>query len=243
MDNVEGESVSIVGFIFARGGSKGLPGKNILPLAGKPLICWSIEQALAVKRIDRLIVSTDSDDIASVALEAGAEVPFKRPSELSGDASREWLAWRHALNYVKETSGQLPEAMVSVPTTAPLRHVSDIERCIDMYQCGDADIVITVTEAHRSPYFNMVQVNNSGNASIIIPPKKIISGRQEVPEVFDMTTVAYVANSDFVNQYEGPFEGRVKAVHVPTERAIDIDTLLDFQIAEFLMEKQYRGRS
>jgi CMP-N-acetylneuraminic acid synthetase len=229
--------VSIVGFIFARGGSKGLPGKNIRPLAGKPLINWSIEQALAVDRIERLIVSTDSEEIASIAMAAGAEVPFKRPIELSGDTSPEWHAWRHALNYVKETSGQMPQAMVSIPTTAPLRHVSDIERCLDMYELGGADIVITVTDANRSPYFNMVNLSERGDASIVIPPKKIISGRQQAPEVFDMTTVAYVANSEFVLSKAGVFDGRVKAVHVPKERAIDIDTLFDFRIAEFLMEQ------
>jgi CMP-N-acetylneuraminic acid synthetase len=229
--------MSIVGFIFARGGSKGVPGKNIRHLAGKPLICWSIEQALAVSRIERLIVSTDSDEIASIAISAGAEVPFKRPIELSGDDSPEWQAWRHALNYVKETSGKLPRAMVSIPTTAPLRQVGDIERCIDMYEHGDADIVITVTDANRSPYFNMVNLNESADASLVIPPKERISGRQQVPEVFDMTTVAYVANSEFVNSKAGVFDGRVKAVHVPIERAIDIDTLFDFRIAEFLMEQ------
>lgn len=234
--------MSIVGFIFARGGSKGVPGKNIRHLAGKPLICWSIEQALAVSRIERLIVSTDSDEIASIAIEAGAEVPFKRPLELSGDASPEWLAWRHALNYVKETRGQLPRAMVSIPTTAPLRQVGDIERCIDMYELGDADIVITVTDANRSPYFNMVNLSDSCDASLVIAPEKKISGRQQVPEVFDMTTVAYVANPEFVNSKAGVFDGRVKAVHVPIERAIDIDTLFDFRIAEFLMEQSLKEK-
>ena len=109
--------MTIVAFIFARGGSKGLCGKNILPLAGKPLIAWSIEQALSVSRIDRVIVSTDSTEIAAIALKNGAEVPFIRPAELAGDDSPEWLSWRHALNYVYETTGVFPETMVSVPTT------------------------------------------------------------------------------------------------------------------------------
>ena len=139
-----------VAFIFARGGSIGLPGKNIRPLGGKPLIGWSIEHALVVKRIERVIVSTDSEDIAAVAREYGAEVPFIRPAELARDDSPEWFAWRHALNYLRETTGALPEVMLSVPATAPLRLPLDIENCLDEYEKGDADVVITITDAHRS---------------------------------------------------------------------------------------------
>lgn len=227
--------MSIVAFIFARGGSKGLPGKNIRELGGKPLIAWAIEHALAVKRIERVIVSTDSEQIASVAREYGAEVPFIRPEELAQDDSPEWLAWRHALNYLAEVEGNLPRLMVSVPTTAPLRLPNDIESCLDEYEKGDADMVITVTDAHRSPYFNMVKANPDGTVGLVIEPKSAISRRQDAPKVFDMSTVAYVARPEFVMANNSTFEGRVRAVNVPHERAIDIDTLLDFQIAECLM--------
>lgn len=227
--------MKVVAFIFARGGSKGLPGKNIRPLGGKPLIAWSIEHALAVKRIERVIVSTDSEEIAAVARDYGAEVPFMRPAELARDDSPEWLAWRHALNYLRETTGVLPEVMVSVPTTAPLRLALDIENCLDEYEKGDADMVITVTDAHRSPYFNMVKTNMDGTVGLVIPPQSAIVRRQDVPAVFDMATVAYVARSEFVMSHNASFEGRVRAVHVPAERAIDIDTILDFRIAECLM--------
>ena len=222
-------------FIFARGGSKGLPGKNIRPLNGKPLIVWSIEHALAVKRIVRVIVSTDSDEIAELARQYGAEVPFMRPAELAGDNSPEWLAWRHALNYLKESTGAFPEVMVSVPTTAPLRLPIDIENCLDEYEKGNADMVITVTDAHRSPYFNMVKTNPDGSVGLVNPPQSTIARRQDAPVVYDMATVCYVANPEFVMAHNSTFEGRVKAVHVPAERAIDIDTLLDFQIAESLL--------
>ena len=222
--------------IFARGGSKGMPGKNIRPLGGKPLIAWSIEHALAVDRIERVIVSTDSEEIAAVAREYGAEVPFIRPAELAHDNSPEWLAWRHALNYLLETTGVLPEIMVSVPTTAPLRMVLDIENCLDEYEKGDADMVITVTEAHRSPYFNMVKTNTDGTVRLVNPPQSAIAHRQEAPVVYDMATVCYVANPKFIMTHNAMFDGRVKAVQVPAERAIDIDTLLDFQIAECLLK-------
>jgi CMP-N-acetylneuraminic acid synthetase len=224
-----------IAFIFARGGSKGLPGKNIRPLGGKPLIAWSIDHALAVKRIERVIVSTDSEEIAAVARQYGAEAPFIRPAELARDDSPEWLAWRHALDCLRESTGALPEVMVSVPTTAPLRLSLDIENCLDEHEKGNADMVITVTDSHRSPYFNMVKANVDGTFGLVNPPQSVISRRQDVPVVYDMATVCYVANPEFVMTQNAIFEGRVKAVQVPVERAIDIDTLLDFQIAECLL--------
>jgi CMP-N-acetylneuraminic acid synthetase len=227
--------MSVTAFIFARGGSKGLPGKNIRPFGGKPLIAWSIEQALAVDRVDRVIVSTDSDEIASVAKDFGAHVPFIRPAELAGDQSPEWLAWRHALNFLKASEGGLPDAMLSVPATAPLRSQVDLENCLDEYEKGDVDIVITVTEAHRSPYFNMVKENGDGTVGLVIPPQTAIARRQDSPVVFDMATVAYVVRPEFVFSNNSVFQGRVRAVQVPSRRAIDIDTLLDFQMAEYLL--------
>lgn len=222
-------------FIFARGGSKGLPGKNIRLLGGKPLIGRSIECALAVKRISRVIVSTDSEEIAAVARQHGAEVPFVRPAELAGDDSPEWLAWRHALGYLQSSEGVLPEVMVSIPTTAPLRLPIDIDNCLDEYGKGGADVVITVTDAHRSPYFNMVRHYPDGTVGLVIPPQSGISRRQDAPLVSDMATVCYVIRPEFVMTRSGIFEGRVRAVYVPKERALDIDTTLDFQIAECLL--------
>jgi CMP-N-acetylneuraminic acid synthetase len=230
--------MTTVAFIFARGGSKGLPGKNIRPLAGKPLIAWSIEHARAVKDIERIIVSTDSEEIAAVSRSFGAEVPFMRPAELARDDSPEWLAWRHALTFIQETEGELPEAMLSVPTTAPLRLPIDLEHCLDEFAKGDADMVITVSEAHRNPWFNMVKGNPDGTVGLVNSPVSGITRRQDAPAVFDMATVAYVARPQFVMQQMGTFSGRVRAVTVPLERAIDIDTLFDFQLAEFLISRR-----
>ena len=212
-----------------------MPGKNIRALGGKPLIAWSIEHAQAVKRINRLIVSTDSEEIAEVARQYGAEVPFIRPAELARDDSPEWHAWQHALSYVQKTDGVLPEAMVSVPTTAPLRLPIDIENCLDEYENNDADIIISVTEAHRNPYFNMVKPNADGTVALVNPPISAITQRQDAPEIFDMTTVAYVSRPEFVMTGNSLFEGRVRQVYIPVERAIDIDTPLDFMIAECLL--------
>jgi len=227
-----------IAFIFARGGSKGLPGKNIRPLCGKPLIAWSIEVALSIPRIDRVIVSTDSEEIASIAKNYGAELPFIRPSSLAKDNSPEWSAWRHALSYILDSTGTLPGSFISIPTTSPLRLPIDIENCIDVYEKGNADAVITVSDAHRNPYFNMVKSNVDGYIELVNKPSSNITQRQNTPDIFDMTTVCYVVNPQFVMEHNSIFEGHVKAVTVPVERAVDIDTLLDFEIAEMLLNKR-----
>lgn len=229
--------MDVVAFIFARGGSKGLPGKNIRPLDGKPLIAWSIECAQAVHEIRRVIVSTDSEEIARIAIEYGAEVPFFRPPELANDNSPEWMAWRHALNYLIRDEGTLPDAMISLPATAPLRTVDDIENCLNEFEDSLSDVVITVSEAHRNPYFNMVVENPDGFAELVIPQQEVVARRQDSPIVYDMTTVAYVVKPEFVLNRQSLFEGKVKAVQIPKERAIDIDTLFDFKIAEMLLKE------
>ena len=230
--------MNAVGFIFARSGSKGLPGKNIRPLCGKPLIAWAIEQAKAVNRLRRVIVSTDSPEIASIAREYGAETPFFRPPELAADDSPEWLSWIHGLNYLQSDEGVLPDALVSIPATAPLRDYQDINNCLDEFSKGNVDTVITVTEAYRNPYFNMVKLNQDETVGLVIPPASTISRRQDAPAVFDMATVAYVARPEFILSGKSLFQGAVRAVQVPPERAIDIDTLMDFRLAEFLMSQR-----
>lgn len=227
--------MTTVAFIFARGGSKGLPGKNIRLLAGKPLIAWSIEQAYAVKNIKRVIVSTDSKEIADIAREYGAEVPFIRPDELAHDASPEWLSWQHALNFLLEKEGAIPRVMVSVPVTAPLRLSLDIENCLGIYEKGGVDIVITVSEARRNPFFNIVKKNIDGTVELAMMPQPKVTRRQDAPPLYDIATVAYVADPKFVMSHSSIFEGQVRALEVPPERAVDIDTLLDFKFAESLI--------
>ena len=221
--------------ICARGGSKGLPGKNLKILDGDPLVVRAIKQIKQIDRIDRILVSTDSRGIAEVAISAGAEVPFMRPSELAEDDSPEWDVWRHAVTYLKEVEGGCPDLLMVVPPTAPLRSKDDLESILDEYERGQADIVITVTDAHRSPYFNQVKIGDLGLASLAIHPKTSITRRQDTPEIFDVTTVAYVARPEFIMEKEGIFEGNVRTVFVPKERALDIDTDLDFRLAEFFL--------
>jgi CMP-N-acetylneuraminic acid synthetase len=230
-----------VALICARGGSKGVPGKNIRPLAGKPLIGHAVEQAVAVAAIGRVLVSTDSPEIAAVARDHGADVPFLRPAELARDDSPEWPVWQHALRFLRAEGGADPAGLVVVPVTAPLRTPGDIERCIAEYERGGADVVITVTDARRSPWFNMVTLDAEGSARLVLSDGAGPARRQDAPAVYDMSTVAYVARPAFVLAAARLFDGAVRAVRVPPERALDIDTALDFRIAECLMRAEARA--
>jgi CMP-N-acetylneuraminic acid synthetase len=227
-----------VALICVRKGSKGLPGKNTRSLGGIPLVGWSIILAKQVKEISRIIVSTDSEEIAQIAKEHGAEVPFIRPNELAQDDSPEWLVWRHALDYLKNQNYGI-DGLIVLPATAPLREVQDVINCIIEFEKGGVDVVITVCDAHRSPYFNMVSVDESGYSSLVFTQQKNLARRQDAPCVFDMTTVAYVVRPQFVYEHEGVFDGKVRSIYIPAERALDIDTPLDFEIAEYLFSKKH----
>lgn len=229
--------MNFVGVIFARGGSKGIPNKNLQVVAGAPLVSRAVRVALAVPGLDRVIVSTDSREIADVSLAAGAEVPFLRPRHLADDTSAEWLSWQHALEFLRDTEDNLPEALVSVPTTSPLRLARDVEECITMYREGGWDAVITVTPAQRNPYFNMVRLGTSGDATIALESPIDFVRRQDAPPLYDMCTVAYVARAEFVLQAHSLWNGRVGAVVIPPERALDIDTPFDLEMARLLLAR------
>jgi N,N'-diacetyl-8-epilegionaminate cytidylyltransferase len=233
----------IVGFIFARGGSQGVPGKNIRFLAGKPLIAYAIETAFQSEFINRVIVSTDDEKIAQVAQAFGAEVPFIRPKELAQNNSPEWMAWQHAIQTLKEQdNGRELDVFVSVPPTAPLRTTEDVDNAIQTFLASDADIVITSKKASCHPSFNMITLDELNCAKLVLPLDKQIIRRQDAPPVYDMTTVAYVASPKFIMESKAVFEGRVKALIIPEERALDIDTELDFQFAEYLMRNRMKRK-
>lgn len=231
-----GASTLYIACIFARGGSKGVPNKNIRLINGKPLIGYAIEHAFKVPRIQKILVSTDSDEIAEIASEYGAEVPFLRPKELSSDEAPEWLAWQHMANYIQSVDGKKFTAMVSLPSTSPLRSPLDIERCLNRYEEGGADCVITVTESRHSPYFNMVTLDSAGLVNPMLIKNFSITRRQDVPKSYDVCTVAYVCNLEFVIRSESIFKGNVSSVLIPEERALDIDTEFDLEVARRLMD-------
>jgi N-acylneuraminate cytidylyltransferase len=223
---------SAIGFIFARGGSKGLPGKNVRLLAGKPLIAHAVEAALGSQALDRVMVSTDDPEIAEAARAAGAEIPFMRPAELASDTSPEWLSWRHAVTWLDE-QGILPQTFVTVPATAPLRLPSDIDACVARFAQGDVDVVFTVTESGANPYFNLVSLDGQGLAQRMTLDGEI-ARRQDAPRFYEIIPACYVTTPQFIRQADGLFEGRVGVVPIPRHRAADIDDLTDFVIAEAL---------
>ena len=187
-------------------------------------------------RISKVFVSTECEKITKVARAYGADV-IPRPSELAEDESPEWLAWRHAINWVNSKYGKFDQ-FLSLPCTAPLRIVDDVVRCLDNFENGDSEMVITITEAHRSPWFNMVSEDSNKYLNVVLNDSETIYCRQKAPVVFDMTTVAYVTSPDFIVKNNSIWDGRVKGVIIPKERSIDIDDAFDFDIAEFLMQKR-----
>jgi len=221
-------------FIFARGGSKDVPGKNIRNLGGKPLLAHSIMIAQNIDEISRIFVSTDDQDIAEVGIKYGAEI-IERPVELAQDDSPEWLSWLHAIKWL-EARGEFFDCFVSLPTTSPLRNKTDVVNCINLLD-KQTDIVVTISETSRSPYFNMVN-KEEDYIKLLIEGEKSFSRRQDVPIAYDMTTVAYVAHSDFIKNNNKIFDGRVKAALIPKERSVDIDDEIDFKMAELLMRER-----
>jgi N-acylneuraminate cytidylyltransferase len=222
-------------FIFARGGSKGLPGKNIKPLLGKPLIQYSIEVALSIPEIDKIFVSTDDASIAEIASKNGAIV-IDRPAALAQDCSSEWLSWQHAISWVRGVYGDFDE-FISLPATSPLRSVKDVKSAMRKRVEAGADICVAITPSSQSPYFNMVKELDNNVIELVSQPDCMINHRQHAPDVFDVTTVVYVACTKFILDKSGIFDGIITSVKIPKCRAIDIDDIYDFNFAESILSK------
>jgi N-acylneuraminate cytidylyltransferase len=228
----------VYAWIFARGGSKGLPRKNVKLLDGRPLIAYAIETGLSSQLIDRVFVSTDDAEIAETARAHGAEVPFIRPAFLAEDHAPERLAWRHAVEWVKTSGLPAMDVMVSLPPTAPLRTVAEVDRGINQFIEGVWDTVISVSKSNRHPSFNVVHVNCDGAVQLVMPLENKAARRQEFDPVYDIATAFYVTSPGFVLRTDSFWEGRVGAVEIPVEHAVDIDEALDFEFAEFLLKRQ-----
>jgi len=219
-------------FIFARGGSKGLPGKNILSIAGKPMLAHAVELALESAHIDRVFVSTDDLGISKVARDSGAEVPFMRPAELASDTSSEWLAWQHAVGFVSEEISPF-DTFISLPVTAPCRTLTDIESACKLLT-SDVDMVVTATESNHNPHFNMLKKSADGFEKFS-SEEKVVTRRQDVPKAYNMSTVAYVSRPEFILKNTSMWDGKIQAHIVDPLNAIDIDDEHDFKMAELIL--------
>ena len=221
----------ILGLICARKNSKRLPGKNLLKINNKSLLARSIEHGISCKQIDKVVVSTDCPIIANEGKNHGADIPFLRPDTLALDTTPEWKVWQYIIKHFKSNK---VTALVILPTTAPMRQVGDIDNAIDIYNNQICDGVLTVTEASNNPSFNMVIENKYKFAELAIPSKENFYRSQDAPKYYNITTVCYVMNPNFILKKNSLFEGNLKLNFVPKERSVDIDTEIDFLWAQFL---------
>jgi N-acylneuraminate cytidylyltransferase len=222
--------LNIVPFVFARGNSKGIKNKNLLKFNNTTLLGNAILQARKIKFAKKIFVSTDSIRIKKEALKYKAQVPFIRPKYLSTDASPEIYAWRHAVDFLNNKLNVFPDYIVSVPTTSPLRRISDINKCLSLAIKNKLDMVFAITNSNKNPHFNML-LEKKGKLQIAIKKNKNISRRQDAPKSFDLTTVCYVFKPDYIKSNFNLFSGKVGYVHVPKQRAVDIDDKWDYRIA------------
>jgi CMP-N-acetylneuraminic acid synthetase len=227
-------SLRVVCVIPARSGSKGVPGKNVRMLGGKPLIAHSVEHALQSRYVDRVIVSTDGEDIARAAREAGAEVPFERPSALSGDTVSTIDVLLHAMRWLKEEDDYTFDLLVLLHATAPLRTPEDVDACIDLLIAEGADSVFSVSEAHSNPYFNMVELDAGGVPHLV--KQAAYASRQEAPPVYVLNSSIYVWRRKALDARPSVIMSNSRIYVMPRERSVDIDEELDFRLAELLID-------
>ncbi|MGH7380678.1 MAG: cytidylyltransferase domain-containing protein [Candidatus Methylomirabilales bacterium] len=232
------EGAVIVGAICARGGSKGVRRKNLIPLGGIPLIVHTIRCAQACPVLHRIVVSTDDEEIAEVAKKHGAEVPFIRPAHLAQDDSPKWQVFQHLVQTMEQMTGRAVDVLVDLDAGVPLRQPSDIVRCVDQLLSGQAEVVVTAYKAERNPYFNMIELNADGFAKIVKESAKPITRRQDAPPVYNLSPAVYAILRDALWKHEHWSEARVQIQVIPRERAIDIDSEFDFFLVEHLMRLQ-----
>lgn len=241
--------MNIIGIIPARGGSKSIPRKNIRLLAGKPLIAWTIEEAKKSKYINRLIVSTDDPEIAEISRSYGAEIPFFRPAEISQDLSKdiEWL--EHAIDFLKQSEGYESDIIVRLPPTSPLRIAGDIDHGIaTLMEHSDADASRAICESPKHPYkMWKVPANNPYLESFL---SEAFTGfvdahnlpRQIFPKVYVHTGAVDVIRPNTIRTQKSSSGKKCAYFFMPSERSVNIDSHLDFDFAEFLMQKRLSSK-
>ncbi len=223
--------------VCARGGSTGVPRKNLLPLLHKPLIEYTIDQALACPQIDSVYLSTDDEEIAQIGRRLGVNVPFLRPAELAGFKAPKLPVIEHLVDWVV-SSGVNVKTIVDLDPTSPLREVSDIQACLKLLD-KDTNVVITGYEADKNPYFNMVEEKEDGYFSLVSQIPGGVWGRQDAPKVYAMNASVYVWHLDTLKK--GIWGGSTKLHIMPRSRSIDIDEPIDFKIVEMLMSERNKN--
>ncbi|MFH1074381.1 MAG: acylneuraminate cytidylyltransferase family protein [Candidatus Firestonebacteria bacterium] len=226
--------------VCARSGSKGVKGKNIRNLCGKPLIAYTIEQVKEWGKFTRLICSTDSKKISEIASKYGAEVPFLRSKRLADDKASKTDALRHALIHAEKFYGIKFDALLDLDVTAPIRTPQDIENIVKLFKAKLPDCVFSVVRAHRNPYFNMVEEKPDGTVKACKKLRGIVLRRQDAPQVFDMNASMYVYKRNFLLNPENkmPYSKKALVYEMPAHTGFDIDSEFDFRLIEALVKKR-----
>ncbi|ATW25676.1 cytidylyltransferase domain-containing protein [Candidatus Formimonas warabiya] len=220
----------ILGLIPARGGSKGVPRKNIRHVAGKPLIAWTIEEAKKSKYIDRLILSSEDEEIIKVAKTLGCEVPFVRPAELARDETPGIDPVLHALKFLPGY-----DYIVLLQPTSPLRSVLDIDGCLENCVFHNANACVSVSEVEKSPYW-MYEIDANCCLKPIIKMEKPFTRRQDLPRVFALNGAVYVARIEWLLGKKSFLSEETTAFIMPRERSFDIDTKFDLRLVESIFQ-------
>ncbi|HYE86311.1 MAG TPA: acylneuraminate cytidylyltransferase family protein [Vicinamibacterales bacterium] len=234
--------MKVLGIITARGGSKGVPGKNLKPLGGKPLLAYTVEAALDTA-LDRLILSTDDPKIADAGRALGCEVPFMRPAELARDETPHLPVVQHAVKWLIDHDRYQADAVVILQPTSPLRSAIDISGALRMLELSGADSVVSVTEvsAHAHPS-RMLRVDAAGDATLFVtgePVRMRVNRRQDMPPVWLMNGAVYACRTHVLFDAEPSLYGnRVVAYPMPADRAISIDSFEDWADAEAALARQ-----
>ncbi len=232
----------ILGHIGARGGSKGVPGKNFRDLGGKPLIDWSLDQLLAHPDVDGVVVSTDDAEIYEHAIAKGALKIGLRPAHLATDTAPKWGVWQHALEAGQAALGGEVTAFLDLDCTSPLRQPEDITGALQLFADQAPDMVMSVCEARKNPYFNLVEADESGALHVSKPLPGGVWARQAAPQVWEHAASTYVVDPAYLRRAETIYEGRVIPFEMPAERCVDIDTPLDFKMVEFLLREYFDSK-
>ncbi|WP_045212433.1 cytidylyltransferase domain-containing protein [Desulfonatronovibrio magnus] len=221
----------ILSVIPARGGSKGVPGKNIRLLAGKPLIAWTIEEAKKSKYIDRLVLSSEDQEIISIAKSFGCDVPFVRPTDLAADETPGVDPIIHALQ-------KLPgyDIVVMLQPTSPLRKVEDIDECLEFFIKQKAFVCVSVSEVKKTPYW-MFSMDNNYHIHKLMDNKDIISRRQNLPKAYMPNGALFVAEADYLQQNRSFYTSDTLGYLMPQDRSQDIDSEMDLFCTECFMGK------
>jgi N-acylneuraminate cytidylyltransferase/CMP-N,N'-diacetyllegionaminic acid synthase len=223
--------------VCARGGSKGVPDKNIRPLCGRPMIAWTILQATASGLFERIVVSSDSPAIRAAGLAAGADAAIERPAELATDTAGKVPAIRHAIIAAEKMYGGPYDFVIDLDATAPLRLPQDITGVARLIETSGATNVITATPARHSPYFNLVERGADGTVKLSKPADQRTVRRQDALPCYDMNASIYAWKRDAFIADPRVFYRDTALYEMPAERSCDIDSELDFLIVEFLFER------